>query len=296
MLLPMLTGVRTFLYPSPLHYRIVPELAYDTNATILFGTDTFLAGYAARGQPLRFLRAALRLRRRRARCATRRGALWAEKFGLRILEGYGATETRAGASPSTRRCISRPAPSAGFLPGIEHRLEPVPGIDEGGRLCVRGPNVMVGYLRVERAGRARAAEGRLVRHRRHRRASTTRASSPSAAAPSASPRSPARWCRWPPSRTSRPPVARRAGTRSSPCPTRARASARPGHRPRGARRAPSSSRTPARAACPSCSCRATSSHVDALPLLGTGKTDYPAVKAMAEQSASSAPAPNETDA
>jgi acyl-[acyl-carrier-protein]-phospholipid O-acyltransferase/long-chain-fatty-acid--[acyl-carrier-protein] ligase len=178
-LLPLIRGAYVCVYPSPLHYRVVPTVLYDKNATVFLATNTFLAGYARKAHPydfrsLRYLFAAAeKLQEVTVRT-------WNEKFGIRVLEGYGATEC----SP----CVSvnmpmtpRPGSVGELLPGMEWKVEPVEGVSEDGssrreeahsdnrqsetrspkpdesiltsaatartgRLFVRGPNVMKGYL------------------------------------------------------------------------------------------------------------------------------------------------------
>jgi acyl-[acyl-carrier-protein]-phospholipid O-acyltransferase / long-chain-fatty-acid--[acyl-carrier-protein] ligase len=157
LLLPLVRGLFVLLYPSPLHYRVVPSAFYNLDCTIFFGTNTFLNGYARKANPydfrtLRYLFAGAE------KVQDSTAAVWMRKFGVRILEGYGATEC----SPCL--CANLPMRphhgSAGrFLPGIEYKLEPVEGVAESGRLFVRGPNVMRGYLNAEANAKFQALGG-----------------------------------------------------------------------------------------------------------------------------------------
>jgi acyl-[acyl-carrier-protein]-phospholipid O-acyltransferase/long-chain-fatty-acid--[acyl-carrier-protein] ligase len=150
-LTPLLLGTRVILYPSPLHYHIIPELSYERHATVLFGTNTFLMGYGRHADPYDFFSIRLVIMGAEPlRDETRR--LWAEKFGIRISEGYGLTEASPVLATNSRR-HHRSGTVGKLVPGIEHDLEPVAGIAEGGLLWVKGANVMAGYLLPEQPGR-----------------------------------------------------------------------------------------------------------------------------------------------
>ena len=149
-LLPLLGGMKSALHPTPLATKLIPKRVQETGATILFATDTFLNQYmrACQGDELSKLRFAV-CGAERVRDETRQ--LVRREFNVELLEGYGATEASpviAVNQPGRNRhgTVGRP------LPGMEVKFEPVDGIANGGRMLVRGPNVMEGYLSSDQPG------------------------------------------------------------------------------------------------------------------------------------------------
>ena len=149
-LLPLFAGMKVALYPSPLHVKEIPKRIEKVGTTIMFATDTFLARYArsSKGDELKGLRFAV-CGAEQVKDETRNFVR--KKFDMQILEGYGATEA-APVIAVNQPTANRPGTVGHFLPGEEYRLDPVPGIEKGGRLYVRGPNVMMGYITTENPG------------------------------------------------------------------------------------------------------------------------------------------------
>jgi acyl-[acyl-carrier-protein]-phospholipid O-acyltransferase/long-chain-fatty-acid--[acyl-carrier-protein] ligase len=149
-ILPLVAGMQLFLYPSPLHYKLIPQVARRLKPTVMFGTDTFLAHYARTASEddfssLRFVVAGAEA----VNPETRR--VWRERFDTTIIEGYGLTEAAPVAAVNTA-IHNRDGTVGRLLPGMKMRIEPVEGIAEGGRMFLSGPNVMMGYMSADRPG------------------------------------------------------------------------------------------------------------------------------------------------
>ncbi len=142
--------MKSVLHSSPLQTKVIPKRVQDTGATILFATDTFLNQYisACQGNELSKLRFAV-CGAERVRDETRQ--LVQKRFAVELLEGYGATEA-APVIAVNQPGHNRPGTVGRPLPGMELKFEPVPGIESGGRMLVRGPNVMQGYLSSAKPG------------------------------------------------------------------------------------------------------------------------------------------------
>ena len=146
-LLPLCRGLRTTIFPSPLQYRVIPTAVYNSNSTIFLSTNTFLNGYAKKAHPYDFRNVRYLLAgAEKIQQAT--SDTWARKFGIRITEAYGVTECSPGISANTK-ADNRFGSVGRILPDMKWKLEPVDGVKDAGRLFVKGPNVMKGYLNKE---------------------------------------------------------------------------------------------------------------------------------------------------
>lgn len=149
-LFPLFEGSKLFLYPSPLHYRIVAELVYELGATLMLGTDTFLRGYAKIAHPYDFHNIRLMYSGGEAAKPDTR-SMWMEHSGVRMMEAYGSTEC-SPVMTANNGIFNKFGSIGKLLPGMKFKIEPVDGISGGGELCVKGPNVMLGYYMPDKPG------------------------------------------------------------------------------------------------------------------------------------------------
>ena len=147
---PILNGHPVVFHPSPLQTKIIPKRIFETGSTVLFATDTFLSQYmrASEDGGMSSLRLAV-CGAERVRDETRQAA--EKRFGFEVLEGYGVTEAAPVIAANQPGDI-RSGTVGKLLPGIEPRIDPVEGLENAGRLFVRGLNVMKGYLSADNPG------------------------------------------------------------------------------------------------------------------------------------------------
>ncbi|MFT8709972.1 MAG: AMP-binding protein [Sporolactobacillus sp.] len=142
--LPFIGDIKTYLYPSPLHYKEIPKAIAKDKSTLFVGTNTFFENYAKFATKKQF--ATLRIVVAGAEKLQKDvRELYQEKFNITILEGYGATETAPVISLNTPKAYKEGTVGK-LLPLIDARIAKVEGIADGGNLLLKGPNVMKGYL------------------------------------------------------------------------------------------------------------------------------------------------------
>jgi len=156
-LMPPLLGLKVVCHPTPLQPKEIVNRIRRHQATILVSTDTFITQYARVGEPgdLKSLRLTV-CGAERLRDETR--ALLRKKHGIELLEGYGVTET-SPVIAANRPGANRPGTVGQLMADMQYRLEPVEGIPNAGRLVVKGPNVMLGYLKPDAPGKIVPPEG-----------------------------------------------------------------------------------------------------------------------------------------
>lgn len=156
--LPLLSGIKAVYHPNPMDSGTVGDLVQRERATILMSTPTFLLGYIRKCEREQF--ASLRYVVVGAeKLKERIASAFQEKFGIVPLEGYGCTEL------SPVAVLNVPDVEDGKVKQVGQKLgtvgHPLPGVavrvvdpesyetlppDTEGLFLVRGPNVMLGYL------------------------------------------------------------------------------------------------------------------------------------------------------
>lgn len=156
-LMPLLLGIKVICHPTPLQPKEIVRRIRDSKATILLSTDTFISQYARAGEQgdLNSLRLAV-CGAERLRDETR--ALLRKKYSIELLEGYGVTEA-APVIAANQPGANRSGTVGHLMADMEARLDPVEGIPNAGRLFVKGPNVMLGYIKPENPGVIQPPEG-----------------------------------------------------------------------------------------------------------------------------------------
>ena len=144
LILPILKGTKVFQYPNPLHYKEIVKVCREEQISILWGTPTFLKGYAEYGkkEDFKWLNYVVSGAEKLSEDIR---VLWKKKFGITILEGYGATEASPVISVNSK-FANKSGTVGRILPLIDCTLRPVNGIEEGKELLVKGPNIMKDYL------------------------------------------------------------------------------------------------------------------------------------------------------